>query len=118
MYNHIVGTTQQHFGTTITIPVIGYNVQFVATTTDHVGTYIDPPHQRTIQFVAVDAVVATIGATRVVRCIIVGTAALQDDFHLTVTIQVCHFGIVGNVRGGTLHTIVVINLCQRNVKIA
>ena len=90
----------------------------MTTTADHVGTGINPPEQRTIEFVGVDAVVSPIGSTHIQVGVILCAATFDDDFHLAVTIQVGHLTVVGYVGIGDIVAIVIINFGKRDVEVA
>ena len=100
VYHHIVGTTQQHFCLAVAIPVVGDDIQLMTTTADHIGTNVYPPQQCTIQLIRINAVVGSVGAAYVVSSVIQRTSSLEDDFHLTVTVEVGNLGIVGNISVG------------------
>ena len=118
MNHHVVGATQQHLGLAVAIPVVGDDVELVAASADHIGTGIYPPEQRTIHLVGVDAVVGSIAAADIVGGIVHRAAALDDDFHLAVAIEVGDLTVIGDVGVGDVFATVVINLGKWNVKIS
>ncbi len=57
MNNHIVGTTQQHLGLTVAIPVVTYSVVLLIRTGYHVRTEVYPPQTLTLDVVTLQTVV-------------------------------------------------------------
>ena len=118
MHHHVVSTAKQHLSRSVTVPVVGDDVELVAAAADHVGTGINPPEQSAVEFVGIDAVVCAVSPAHVQVGIILGAASLDDDFHLAVAIEVGHLAVVGDVGVGDVVSIIVIYLGKGYVEVA
>lgn len=91
-----VGSTHDALGTSVLIPVEGSDVDFVALEVDHVWSAVDPPEFVASEVVGLDDVEGLeAGSLDGAAGMEVAVDELDDEFHLSVAIEVGYGGIVG-----------------------
>ena len=130
MENHIVGTAHHHLGLAVHIPVVGKQIGFHITRTDHVGAHVHPPQASggtliPVEFVGIPNAelcgvfggIVHIDVIRAaIRCrlcpneatlFVIAVGSLDDEVQLPVAVKVGEDGVVGVVMMGLVVAVAV-----------
>ena len=91
MDNHIVGTTHQHLGLAVAIPVVAHSIILLVRARHHVRSQVYPPQTVSLQRVALDAMVGrVVGHRRAVGPIV----TLQQEFAHAIAIDIGQSNVI------------------------
>ena len=95
--NRTIGGLDHHFGKSVAIEVID-DERHIMCATAYVDTHVDAPKQSTVKPIAIEECQARIAIMRVV--VSIRRIPFEEDFVLSVAIDITHRGIVGRIGVG------------------
>ena len=95
MDNHVVGTAQQYFGLSVTIPVVAHSIVLLIRARDHVGPQVDVPQAIAFQVVAFQQIEGCSGNRASVNIV-----TLHDELAHAVAIHISQGDVVDAVVAG------------------
>ena len=103
MDNHVIGTTHQHLGLTIEVPVVAYHIPLFIRPCHHVGTEVYPPQTGAVHLVALVKVEVS-GIRRLTQVTLV-VVALDDKFGDAITVDIGQGHVVDGIAGRRVGTV-------------
>ena len=102
MDNHVVGTTHEHLGLSVAVPVVANGVVLLVRTAHHVRSEVNPPEALALDVVNLEMIVGGLVALGIyTRGVVVGTVvALHDELRHTIAREVGQRNVVDVAIGG------------------